>query len=102
MPAMWAVLAFLLVVLAASSVRGLAALREWWLDRQANAPARTIRPRRARAVNSPAPCGRNFTHLLLRLFGSDEDCRHCAEIAPREPLPFARRSDDGPGPAGGE
>ncbi|MCK6564237.1 MAG: hypothetical protein HUU14_10865 [Dehalococcoidia bacterium] len=97
---MWPVLAFLAVLLAAGVFRGIAAIRAWWLDRGVNPAFPAARARRARVPSRPAPCGKTLRHLLLRTFGSEEDCRLCAELEPREPLPFARKSDHGSGPAG--
>lgn len=100
-PGMWAAIAFLSVMLAAGAFRGIAAFREWWLDRRTAPAMRTVKPHRARTPSQPAHCGRQLRHLLLRLFGSEADCRFCAGVQPREPLPLARRGGDDPGPAGG-
>lgn len=87
---MWGAIPFIILILAAGGFRALPVLRERWLERRRNAPVRTIRPGRARAPRRPATCGRRFTHLLLRVFGSEDDCRHCTAGHDSEPVPFVR------------
>lgn len=57
--------------------------------KQAKEPRRKSREARVRQRRATY-CGRDFTHLALAVFGSQDSCRHCSylsEVPPRPPAP---------------
>lgn len=79
-----------ILLLGGAAIRGGTAAARWWDSRQRRPRTHTIRPARPAVPRREADCGRAFTHLLLRLFGSEDDCRYCGPRVSSEPLPFPR------------